>query len=61
MPANNPFGAAAKLVTNGGRFEMFRLHKLADDGLGEIDTLPYSIRVLLEACQIGRASCRERV
>ena len=28
----------------------FRLRQLADDGLGDIDTLPYSIRILLEAC-----------
>src|SRR3990170_4294725 len=50
MPAKNPFGAAAKLKTNGGQYEMFRLRKLADEKIGEIETLPFSIRVLLEAC-----------
>ena len=28
----------------------FRLRQLTDDGIGDIDSLPYSIRVLLEAC-----------
>ncbi|MBQ18501.1 MAG: aconitate hydratase AcnA [Planctomycetaceae bacterium] len=50
MPSANPFGAAATLSTPGGDLTYYRLQKLADDGLGEIDTLPYSIRVLLEAC-----------
>ena len=50
MPQSNPFAAERTLETSGGPYRIFRLRQLADDGLGEIDTLPYSIRVLLEAC-----------
>ena len=50
MTAANPFDATATLATSGGDVTYYRLRKLADDGLGDIDTLPYSIRVLLEAC-----------
>ena len=46
----NPFGARATLTTNSGKVDFFRLRKLAEDKLGDIETLPYSIRVLLEAC-----------
>ncbi len=46
----NPFGARATLTTNAGPVDYFRLRKLAEDKLGDIETLPYSIRVLLEAC-----------
>ena len=46
----NPFGARATLTTNSGPVDFFRLRKLAEDKLGDIETLPYSIRVLLEAC-----------
>ncbi|HCK54728.1 MAG TPA: aconitate hydratase AcnA [Planctomycetaceae bacterium] len=50
MTSANPFDATATLATSGGDVTYYRLRKLADDGLGDIDTLPYSIRVLLEAC-----------
>ena len=50
MTANNPFGAEAVLSTAAGDVRYFRLRKLIDDGIGHIETLPYSIRVLLEAC-----------
>jgi len=50
MPLSNPFGAESTLKTAGGEFTIYRLQQLADDGLGDIDTLPYSIRVLLESC-----------
>ncbi|MGB4741431.1 MAG: aconitate hydratase AcnA [Fuerstiella sp.] len=46
----NPFGAEAILSTSAGDVKYFSLRKLADDGIGEINTLPFSIRVLLEAC-----------
>ena len=46
----NPFGARATLTTNSDKVDFFRLLKLAEDKLGDIETLPYSIRVLLEAC-----------
>lgn len=50
MTASNPFGAEAKLSTSGGDVKYYRLKKLIDDGIGHIDRLPFSIRVLLEAC-----------
>src|ERR1700679_2558309 len=53
MPANkktNPFGADAKLSTPAGDVKIFRLDKLKDLKLGDIDRLPYSIKVLLESC-----------
>ncbi len=50
MASGNPFGAEAKLNTNSGEYTIFRLRQLIDDGIGDVETLPYSIRVLLEAC-----------
>ena len=50
MSSANPFHAAETLKTDGGEFTIYRLQQLADDGLGDIQTLPYSIRVLLESC-----------
>jgi aconitate hydratase len=50
MAGGNPFGAERRLETAAGNFKMFSLRKLADDKIGPVDSLPYSIRVLLEAC-----------
>ena len=50
MSTGNPFGAEGKLKCSSGDYTIFRLQKLADDGIGPVDSLPYSIRVLLEAC-----------
>ncbi len=50
MPSANPFGAETRLKTNSGEFTIFSLPKLADAKVGPIGTLPFSIRVLLEAC-----------
>ena len=50
MTSANPFDASATLSTSSGDVTYYRLRQLADDGLGDIDTLPYSIRILLEAC-----------
>jgi aconitate hydratase len=50
MSTANPFGAEAVLSTSAGQVRYYRLRKLAEDGIGNIETLPYSIRVLLEAC-----------
>jgi aconitate hydratase len=47
---SNPFNADATLSTAAGEFKYYSLQKLADDGVGDIATLPYSIRILLEAC-----------
>ncbi len=50
MAVTNPFGAESVLQTSGGEFKYFSLPKLAEKGFGQIDTLPFSMRVLLEAC-----------
>ena len=50
MAGDNKFGAATKLKTQAGEFTYYRLQKLIDDKVGHVDRLPYSIRVLLEAC-----------
>jgi aconitate hydratase len=50
MSTADPFGAKAELKTNSGDFTIYRLQQLVDDNVGEINTLPFSIRVLLEAC-----------
>jgi aconitate hydratase len=42
------FGSAARLDTPSGSVSYFRLGRLAELGLGDIDRLPYSARVLLE-------------
>lgn len=46
----NPFGAESTLSTSAGDVTYFSLRKLTADGIGDIDTLPFSIRVLLESC-----------
>ena len=50
MTVSNPFDAANTLKTAEGEFTIYRLRKLADDGIADVDRLPYSIRILLEAC-----------
>jgi aconitate hydratase A / 2-methylisocitrate dehydratase len=50
MTSANPFGAETNLTTSAGKVRYFRLQKLIDDGIGDIATLPFSIKVLLEAC-----------
>ncbi len=54
MPANknskNPFGAESKLSCLAGDLNIFRLNHLAELKLGDIDRLPFSIKVLLESC-----------
>ena len=50
MTSANPFGAESTLSTSAGSLKYYSLQKLAQDGIGDIQTLPFSIRVLLEAC-----------
>ena len=45
----DPFGARDQFDTGHGTATLYRLSKLQDAGLGEIDRLPFSIRVLLES------------
>ncbi|MCP4250833.1 MAG: aconitate hydratase AcnA [bacterium] len=46
---NNAFGARADLATAGGTVQIYRLDALAKAGVGDIQRLPFSIRVLLES------------
>lgn len=50
MAATNPFGAESVLKTSGGELKYYSLPKLAAKGFQQIETLPFSMRVLLEAC-----------
>src|SRR5882757_4533210 len=46
---NNPFGSQATLSTKAGDVNIFRLAALAEQGIGHVDKLPFSIKVLLES------------
>src|SRR5437763_1569461 len=46
----NPFGAESTLSTKAGDVKIFRLNKLTESGIGHLDKLPFSIKVLLESC-----------
>jgi aconitate hydratase len=46
----NPFGSRATLKTQSGEVTLFRLDALSKQGIGHVDKLPFSIKVLLEAC-----------
>ncbi len=48
MP-NDPFKTRATLDVNGRTYAYYNVRALQDAGLGNIDRMPYSIRVLLEA------------
>ncbi len=50
MADKNPFGAQTRLKTSSGEFTIYSLPKLLEAKVGPIDNLPFSIRVLLEAC-----------
>jgi aconitate hydratase len=50
MAPRNPFGSRATLDTQGGKVTLFRLDALSKQGIGHVDRLPVSIKVLLEAC-----------
>ncbi len=47
---NDPLGAVSKLSTRGGEVRIYRLNKLSEMGVGDVDHLPISIKVLLESC-----------
>jgi aconitate hydratase len=46
--AKNTFGAAAKLRAGGSQYEIFRLAKLEETGVGNVSRLPFSTKILLE-------------
>ncbi|HEX8523618.1 MAG TPA: aconitate hydratase AcnA [Tepidisphaeraceae bacterium] len=50
MPTFNTFGAESTLSTKAGDFKIYRLNKLTESGIGNLDKLPFSIKVLLESC-----------
>jgi aconitate hydratase len=50
MATTNPIGAEATISTPAGDLRYYRLNKLQELGLGDIDHLPVSIKVLLESC-----------
>ncbi len=45
---NNSFGSRGTIDSSGTRAGIYRLSKLSQDGIGQIDRLPFSIKVLLE-------------
>ncbi len=45
----NPFNARKTMTTSAGEFTWYDLGALKDAGIGHVDRLPYSIKVLLEA------------
>jgi aconitate hydratase len=47
MPKNS-FGAAAKLRSGAAEYEIFRLARLEESGVGVISRLPFSTKILLE-------------
>jgi aconitate hydratase len=47
--ARDQFGARDSFATSQGEAGIYRLSRLEDAGLGAVSTLPYSLRVLLEA------------
>jgi aconitate hydratase len=50
MPTTkNAFGAESKLSTKSGDVTIYRLAALAQQGIGHVETLPFSIKVLLES------------
>ena len=49
MARPDPFNARSTINVNGQSYSIARLKALADQGVGHVDKLPFSIRVLLEA------------
>jgi aconitate hydratase len=49
MSRPDPFNARASLKTKSGTYTYFDLNALARQGIGHVDRLPFSIKVLLEA------------
>ena len=47
--SSDPFNVRDQFETGDGKASIYRLSRLQDAGLGEIDRMPFSIRVLLES------------
>ena len=52
---NNPFGSRATLDSKAGQVTVFRLNALAEQGVGDLSKLPFSIKVLLESALLCNA------
>jgi aconitase A len=50
MSARTFFDTRAQLQTSAGTYDYARIDALQDKGIGHVQRLPYSIRVLLESC-----------
>src|SRR5690349_9136678 len=50
MATSNSFGAQATLSTKAGDLKIYRLSRLTELGIGNLEKLPFSIKVLLESC-----------
>ncbi|MGM0577398.1 MAG: aconitate hydratase AcnA [Myxococcota bacterium] len=50
MAGKDLFGARTTLDTKAGEVGVYRLDALKEKGIGHVDELPYSIKVLLESC-----------
>jgi len=60
----NSFGARSELETKGGRAVYFRLDALADQGIADMERLPFSIKILIESLlrsENGREVTRDDV
>ena len=44
----NPFGSRGTITVDGQEAVIYRLPELAEQGMGRLDRLPFSIRILLE-------------
>ncbi len=49
MSDSNPFGSRNSLQTRSGKADYFRLESLEREGIGEIASLPFTIKILLES------------
>ena len=49
MSSNNAFGARSTFDTGDGEAVLYRIDRIERDGIGDVERLPYSIRVLLES------------
>ena len=50
MATQNLFGAESRLSTKAGDVTIYRLDALSKRGIGNVEKLPFSIKVLLESC-----------
>ncbi|HEY4669266.1 MAG TPA: hypothetical protein VIH05_05780, partial [Tepidiformaceae bacterium] len=64
MMQDNSFGSRDTLESGGQQFTYFRLGALSDTGIGQVQRLPFSLKILLEnllRLEDGRAVRREDI